>query len=96
MASSQKREVSVKGLPLARDAAFDIAILDINLGGGSNSAPIADVTAKRGIPFIYASGYGADGVPEDFKSRSVLREPFHLEELDKVVRSLLTTERLPR
>lgn len=65
-------------------------------GRRSNSAPIADVIAKRGIPFIYASGYGADGVPEDFKSRSVLREPLHLEELDKVVRSLLTTERLPR
>ena len=93
MASSQKREVLGEGLPLARDAAFDIAILDINLGGGSNSAPIAEVIANRGIPFIYASGYGADGVPEDFKSRPVLRKPFHLEELDKVVRALLTTER---
>jgi CheY-like chemotaxis protein len=77
-----------EALPLARDAAFDVAILDINLGGGLNSAPIAEVLAKREIPFIYASGYGADGVPDGFKARPVLRKPFQLDELDQRIRAL--------
>ena len=80
-----------EALPLASDAAFDVAILDINLGSGMNSSPIAEVIEKRGIPFVYASGYGADGVPDAFKGRPVLRKPFHLEELDREIRSLSTT-----
>lgn len=79
-----------EALPLAREATFDVAILDINLGGGSNSAPIADVIAKRKIPFIYATGYGADGVPKGFKDRPVLRKPFQLDELDREIRALVT------
>ena len=75
-----------EALPLAREAPFDVAILDINLGGGANSAPVADVIAKRAIPFIYASGYGADGVPDGFKDWPVLRKPFNLDELDREIR----------
>lgn len=36
-----------EALPLARNAIFDIAILDINLGGSSNSAPVAEVYREQ-------------------------------------------------
>jgi CheY-like chemotaxis protein len=49
--------------PLARNAAFDLALLDINVGGNSVS-PIAQIIADRGLPFIFASGYGSEGRPQ--------------------------------
>ena len=51
--------------PLARNADFDMAVLDINVG--TNIAPIAQIIADRGLPFIFASGLrfggAAAGIP---------------------------------
>ena len=41
---------------LARDA-VDVAILDIDLKGTS-VVPLADELRRRGIPFVFVSGYG--------------------------------------
>lgn len=51
------------GLALAEEGGFDVAILDINLGG-ERSTPIARMLRDRGVPFAFASGYGAP--PEGF------------------------------
>jgi len=51
------------GLVLAGGNGFDVAILDINLGG-ERSTPIAEALRARGLPFAFASGYGAP--PEGF------------------------------
>ena len=40
---------------------IDAAVLDLNLGG-VRSYPIADALTERGIPFVFATGYGEDGV----------------------------------
>jgi len=52
----------------AQDANFDIAVLDVNING-KFSFPIAKVIRKRGIPFVFASGYElhdrAASLPED-------------------------------
>src|ERR1700709_523125 len=45
-------------LELAREAAFDFAVLDVNLAGVP-SFPVADVLRQRGIPFVFVTGYGA-------------------------------------
>src|SRR3974377_2522534 len=36
---------------------FDAAILDINLDG-RDTYPVADILAKRGVPFVFVTGYG--------------------------------------
>jgi CheY-like chemotaxis protein len=77
-----------EALSLARDAAFDIAILDINLAG-SVSVPAAEVIAERGIPFLFASGYSEAGVPRALGDRPMLRKPFQLKELQGAIRALL-------
>lgn len=46
-----------EGLALAESEAVDVAILDINLDG-ERSTVIAQALAARGIPFVFASGYG--------------------------------------
>jgi DNA-binding response OmpR family regulator len=75
-------------LRLAHDPSFEIAILDINLGGPT-SAPVAEILAKRAVPFVFASGYGEGGVPEGFKNRPMLRKPFQMDDLDRAIRAAL-------
>lgn len=76
------------GLTMAMSAECDAAILDLQLGRDS-SAAIAEALQVRGIPFVFASGYGADGVPEQFKGRPILQKPFLLDALDRCMRTLL-------
>jgi CheY-like chemotaxis protein len=41
----------------AHPSGFDAAILDLMVGGTSTSG-FADRLAERGVPFVFASGYG--------------------------------------
>lgn len=59
---------------------FDLAVLDVNLGG-ELSYPIAEELEKRGIPFIFATGYGKNGVPDRFNGVPVLAKPFEKNDL---------------
>jgi hypothetical protein len=54
---------------LARSAEFDLAVLDINVGG-YNIAPIAQIIADRDLPFIFVSGYGLEGRPQSFPGKA--------------------------
>ncbi|GEO15989.1 response regulator [Microvirga aerophila] len=62
-------------LALAREAEFGVAVLDLNLRG-TLSYPIAEVIRGRGIPVIFATGYGADGLLDKFKDCPTLQKPF--------------------
>ncbi|MDB5485556.1 MAG: hypothetical protein JWR73_1424 [Tardiphaga sp.] len=73
---------------LAETTEFDIAILDVNVNGKVIS-PVADVIQKRGRPFIFATGYGAQGLPEEFRDRPTLQKPFQMDTLAKVLESAL-------
>lgn len=64
-----------QALPLAREGVFDFAVLDINLAG-QLSFPIADVLRERGIPFLFASGYGSKGVSEAYRDAIRIQKPF--------------------
>jgi DNA-binding response OmpR family regulator len=64
-----------EGLALARDAEFGVAVLDLNLSG-TLSYPIADAIRERGIPVIFATGYGANGLLERFRDCPTLQKPF--------------------
>jgi CheY-like chemotaxis protein len=55
----------------AKSADFSVAILDINLGG-YRIDPVAEIIDGRGLPFIFASGYGSKGLPEKFCDRPVV------------------------
>ncbi len=46
-----------EALALARQAEFDVAILDVNLNG-QPITPVVEVLVRRGLPFIFATGYG--------------------------------------
>ena len=71
-----------RGLALATDAGrvIDGAILDINLGT-EKVFPVAAALADRGIPFVFATGYGIDGLGTDYAGYPVIAKPFRLEQL---------------
>ena len=56
-----------EGMEAAREAAIDIAVLDVNLAG-KVSYPIAEILLERGIPFLFATGYGTAGCPPEFRA----------------------------
>ena len=74
-------------LALARDGAFDVAMLDVNLAG-ERSFPVADLLIARGIPFLFATGYGLGGIEEKYRDRPVLQKPFRAAELAAAVEAL--------
>ena len=56
---------------------FDVAVLDANLNGRAVT-PVAEALAARGIPFIFATGYGeAGGAPTGFTA-PVVRKPYNI------------------
>jgi len=65
---------------LARTVAFDVALLDINLNG-RQSFPVADAVRARGLPFLFATGYGSRILPEPYRDAPILQKPFSLDEL---------------
>jgi CheY-like chemotaxis protein len=69
---------------LARNADFDVAILDVNLNG-SAVYPVAEILSARGVPFVFSTGYGERGMPEPYRDRPTLQKPFQLENLDRAL-----------
>jgi len=72
----------------ANKAVFDLAVLDVQLGRDSIE-PVAKALANRNIPFAFASGFGADGVPQEFRDRPRLQKPFPIEQLERCIAQLL-------
>jgi CheY-like chemotaxis protein len=56
------------------------AVLDLNLAGEA-STPIADALTALGVPFVVATGYGAEGLPEGHAAVPVLAKPYDPDEL---------------
>lgn len=73
---------------LAATTAFDIAILDVNVNGKVIS-PVAEVIRARNLPFVFATGYGAQGLPEEYRDRPTLQKPFQMDSLAQVLETAL-------
>lgn len=71
-------------LRLLPDIDPDFALLDVNLAG-ERVFPVAAVLAEKRVPFAFATGYGGDGLPEEFRDRPVIGKPFQLQQLADVV-----------
>lgn len=73
-----------QGLEMARGLDLDLGILDINLDG-RRSFPVADVLAERGVPILFASGYGAPGLDAPYEGRPILQKPFQAQDLKAAI-----------
>ncbi len=76
-----------EALATARSEEFDIAILDVHLNGQA-VFPVAEALIERGIPFVFATGYGERGLPEQYRSRPILQKPFAKDDLARTLAAL--------
>jgi CheY-like chemotaxis protein len=75
-------------LLLLESESFDVAMLDVNLAGEA-SYNVADALALRSIPFVFSTGYGAQGIESRFDGRPVLRKPYSDQQLGAALAGLL-------
>ena len=65
---------------LEQAATADIAVLDVNIGG-KPVFPFAEKLAAKGVPLVLATGYGRDGLPEEWRKMTVLAKPYTFDDL---------------
>jgi CheY-like chemotaxis protein len=63
-------------------------ILDVNLGGESGYQ-FAQTLADAKIPFVFATGYGRHGLPEQWSTRPIMQKPFKMDTLQAVLGAVL-------
>lgn len=54
---------------------LDAALLDVNVAG-RQVFPVAQALLDRGVPFIFSTGYGEGGLPEEWRGRPTIQKPF--------------------
>lgn len=77
-----------EGLRLAETAQLDLAVLDVNLGEGALSYPIASVLKERNIPFFFTTGYDVSAIDFTYGDHPVVEKPYMNKDL------LLTAARI--
>lgn len=77
-----------KALALVAGEKFDIAMLDMNLGG-SDSDAVAEALERHSVPFVYCTGNRAGNDAKGDLDRPVLRKPFSDKELAAALSRLI-------
>ncbi len=77
-----------EAIALINAQTFDVAMLDMNLGG-TKSHSVADALAANGVPFIFSTGYSGHDMRDGYRDRSILKKPFKFEELVTILRPLV-------
>jgi DNA-binding response OmpR family regulator len=70
-------------LRIARSSEFDVALLDVNLGG-KRVDPVTEAIRARGIPIIFVTGYGKTAA-----SGLVLSKPYDAATLEGMLNEAL-------
>ena len=60
------------------------AILDVTVPDGVTYG-VARVLRERGVPFVFATGHGAESIDPQFQDAPTLQKPFEFEAFTKVV-----------
>jgi CheY-like chemotaxis protein len=76
-----------EALQAARTSDFDVALLDVNLGG-KRVDPVADAIRARSIPVVFVTGYGKTAA-----SGLVLEKPYDAAALERMLNEALGTRR---
>src|SRR5690348_3157349 len=79
-----------EAMELAKQAEFDLAVLDVNLNG-TPVTPVVEILVERGLPFIFASGYGQRGLPEAYRFAPILQKPFQADALEEAIQAVANT-----
>jgi CheY-like chemotaxis protein len=73
-----------EAMTAAKQANFDLAILDVDLDGDSIT-PVAELLSTRGVPFVFASGYDEPAAAKPYAGVPLLEKPFQIEALARAL-----------
>ena len=71
---------------------IDGAILDVNVDG-EFVYPVADVLRERGVPIVFATGYGDSVLDERYRDVPTLAKPFNQKRLSALTIATFTASR---
>jgi CheY-like chemotaxis protein len=77
-----------EALALVEDGTLDCAVLDYRLPDGT-TAPVADLLAARGVPFVFATAYYAVEIDPKYSDRPRVEKAFVAEDLLRAIVSVL-------
>lgn len=60
---------------IASGTPIDGALLDVNVAG-REVFPVAAALKARDIPFVFSTGYGEGGLPDEWRGQTTLQKPF--------------------
>jgi CheY-like chemotaxis protein len=66
----------------------DAVVLDVNLAG-EMAYSIANRLHETSIPFVFVTGYGRGGIPQEWAAHPVIEKPFELQTLAAALGSVL-------
>ncbi|MGH6841612.1 MAG: response regulator [Methylocella sp.] len=79
-----------EAIEMASSLTFDVAILDVNVNG-CRTYPVAEAILRRGVPFIFGTGYEPGGLSADFQNVPVMRKPFQPSDLERALGEALAS-----
>jgi chemotaxis family two-component system sensor kinase Cph1 len=84
----------LQALKLAQSEMFDAAMLDIDLDG-ETSWDVALVLRRRGIPFVFTTGYNVSHVlPDELAGSPVMTKPYKPSDIEKRIREVIAAKTL--
>lgn len=66
----------------------DVAVLDVNLDG-VEVYPVAEKLKAVGVPFVFTTGYGSEGLKPEWANTPVVQKPFRADMLAKALLAVL-------
>ena len=75
------------------EAGIDAAILDVNIGG-ERSDRVAEALEQRRIPFVFATGYGRQGMTLT-GGGGLVAKPYRVDDIEAALRRLLAGRLAP-
>ncbi|MBB4197945.1 CheY-like chemotaxis protein [Rhodoblastus sphagnicola] len=78
-----------EAMQLARNVTVDGALLDVNIDGGRID-DVAEILARKCVPFVFVTAYGRDNLPPAHREAGVVDKPFKDEDLLREVRRFQT------
>ena len=80
-------------LSMAATETFDAALLDVNLDG-EMSWDVAAILEKRGIPYVFSTGYDVSTVlPAALAGSTVIAKPYHARDVEQHLRQAIMAAR---
>jgi CheY-like chemotaxis protein len=79
-----------QALKLAEASALDAALLDVNVRDES-IVPVRDLLRARGVPFVFATGYGAERSRDVTEGSPVVDKPYSKDRIARALADCLAT-----